>query len=133
MGQIKNIKLHIVTDIKFKYLNTTTTSTTTIMAEAEDFNGLEVEAYSPYAIRNNSGIVDYCRAFLAVIPGSAAGILGLTGLYGFAFYVLASFIMSMLLALKTQSKCDRYFLSKWHVLTNGVFAELFTYTLVWTF
>merc|ERR1712150_59751 len=103
------------------------------MAEAEDFSGLDVEAYSPFAIRNNSGIVDYCRAFLAVISGSAAGILGLTGIYGFTFYFLLSLVMSILLALKTQSKGDRYFLSKWHVWTNGIFAELFTYTLVWTF
>lgn len=103
------------------------------MAEAEDFSGLDVEAYSPFAIRNNSGIVDYCRAFLAVISGSAAGVLGFTGLYGFVFYIVASFVMSILLALKTKSKSDRYFLSKYHVWTNGVFAELFTYLLVWTF
>ena len=103
------------------------------MADAEDFAGLDLETYSPFAIRNNLGVVEYCRAFLAVVSGSAAGILGLTGLNGFAFYILVSLLMSILLGLKTQSKSERYFVSKWHLLTNGVFGELFTYLLVWTF
>lgn len=103
------------------------------MAESEEFAGLEFEAYNPFAIRNNAALVEYCRAFLAFVSGSAAGILGLTGLNGFAFYLIASIFMSVLLALKTQSKVDRYFLSKWHVWTSGVFGELFTYLLVWTF
>ncbi|XP_057302595.1 ER membrane protein complex subunit 6-like [Hydractinia symbiolongicarpus] len=103
------------------------------MGDAEEFAGLDIEAYSPYAIRNNLALVEYCRAFLALMSGSAAGILGLTGLYGFAFYGIVSLAMSILLALKTQSKYDRYFLTKMHVWTNGVFGELFTYLLVWTF
>ena len=103
------------------------------MAESEELAGLDVEAYSPFAMRNNLALVEYCRASLAFISGSAAGILGLTGLNGFIFYLVASLVMSILLGLKTQSKCDRYFLSRWHVWTNGVFGELFTYLLVWTF
>jgi len=103
------------------------------MSDAEDFAGKDLEAYSPFAIRNNMALVEYCRAFLALISGAAAGILGLTGLYGFAFYALNSLVMSILLGVKTQSKWDRYFLTKSHVWTNGVFGELFTYLLVWTF
>ena len=77
-------------------------------AESEDLSGFEFEAYNPFAIRNNAGLVEYCRAFLAFVSGSAAGILGLTGLNGFIFYVLASLFMSLLLGLKTQSQWDRY-------------------------
>eukprot|EP00111_Clytia_hemisphaerica_P021168 TCONS_00062359-protein len=102
-------------------------------AESEEIPGFEFEAYNPFAIRSNSALVEYCRAFLAFVSGSAAGILGLTGLNGFFFYMIASIFMSVLLGLKTQSQWDRYFLSKWHVWTNGIFGELFTYLLVWTF
>ena len=102
-------------------------------AGPEEISGFEFEAYNPFAIRNNASLVEYCRAFLAFVSGSAAGILGLTGLNGFVFYLIASAFMSILLGLKTQSKWDRYFLSKWHVWTSGVFGELFTYLLVWTF
>ena len=103
------------------------------MAEAEDFADKDLEAYSPFAIRNNLALVDYCRTFLALVTGSAAGILGFTGLNGFIFYLVNSVAMSVLLGLKTRSKWDRYFLTQSHVWTNGVFGELFTYLLVWTF
>merc|ERR1712025_1330443 len=103
------------------------------MAEAEDFAGKDLEAYSPIAIRNNLALVEYCRTFLASITGSAAGILGLTSLYGFIFYAAASLVMSVMLGVKTQSKWDRFFLARSHVWTNGVLGELFTFVLVWTF
>ena len=71
----------------------------------------EVMAFSEGAIRNNAMVVEYCRTSmgkqvrvnvaimlnlmfhldrLAALGGGAAGILGLTSLYGFAFYLFCA-------------------------------------------
>ena len=47
----------------------------------------EVLAFSEGAIRNNAMVVEYCRNSMAALGGGTAGILGLTSLYGFAFYL----------------------------------------------
>eukprot|EP00794_Sanderia_malayensis_P010850 gene10850-12003_t len=103
------------------------------MADEEGFQDTEFEKYNPLAIRSNINVVDYSRAFLAVISGSSAGILGLTGLQGFVFYLALSLLMSVLLVFKTGKHWDRFFLSRWSMWGAGIFGELFTYLLVWTF
>lgn len=50
---------------------------------------LEIVAYSETAVRNNSAIVEYCRISMSALSGGTAGLLGLTSLYGFAFYLFA--------------------------------------------
>ena len=47
------------------------------------------------AIRHNSSILEYCNTSVSALSGSVAGILGLTGLYGFIFYFLTAFMMSV--------------------------------------
>ena len=47
------------------------------------------------AIRHNAAMLEYCRTSISALSGSTAGILGLTGLYGFAFYFLTAFMMSV--------------------------------------
>lgn len=49
----------------------------------------EMVAYSEMALRNNAAVVEYCRTSMAALSGSTAGLLGLTGLYGFGFYGFA--------------------------------------------
>lgn len=41
------------------------------------------------AIRNNAAIVEYCRTSMAALSGGTSGLLGLTGFYGFGFYMFA--------------------------------------------
>ena len=45
---------------------------------------------SEAAVRGNAAVLDYCRTSVSALSGATAGILGLTGLYGFIFYLLAS-------------------------------------------
>lgn len=85
------------------------------------------------AMKHNNSIVEYCRTSLAVIAGATAGILGLTGLYGFAFYVLYWVIMSFLLVGKAGTRWNCYFQSRRTLWTDGLLGGLFTYVLVWTF
>lgn len=42
--------------------------------------------YNEAAVRNNFSVLEYSRTCQAAASGMAAGILGLTGLYGFVFY-----------------------------------------------
>lgn len=43
----------------------------------------------------NMGSIDYCRTSTAVASGCTAGILGLTGIYGFIFYFIIGALMSV--------------------------------------
>ena len=51
--------------------------------------------FSEMAVRQNAFIMEYCRTSMSALSGSAAGILGLTSLYGFAFYFIMSFVLSV--------------------------------------
>lgn len=93
----------------------------------------EVVAYSEVAMRNNSAVVEYCRTSMAALSGCTAGMLGFTGLYGAAFYILAVTGLWGMLLLKAGSDWQEYFVSRKALLTNGFFGQLFTYVLCWTF
>lgn len=108
-------------------------------------------AYSEGALRNNSAVVEYCRISMAALSGSTAGLLGLTGLYGFGFYIFAvvglwvrfesnihkpskildvhllyiSIIFQALLLMKTGGQWQKYFMSRQSLLTHGFFGGLF--------
>ena len=45
--------------------------------------------------RQNAAVLDYCRTSMSALAGATAGIVGLTGLYGFIFYFLMSFTLSV--------------------------------------
>ncbi|XP_012259653.1 ER membrane protein complex subunit 6 [Athalia rosae] len=93
----------------------------------------EMIAYSEGAVRNNAAVVEYCRISMAALSGSTAGLLGLTGLYGFGFYIFAVAGLWALLMMKTSGQWKKYFISRQSLLTNGFFGGLFTYVLFWTF
>ncbi len=46
-------------------------------------------------MRQNAAILDYCRTSMSALSGSTAGIIGLTGLYGFIFYFITAFMLSV--------------------------------------
>lgn len=50
---------------------------------------IELVSYSEPALRNNSSVVEYCRTSMSALSGCTAGILGLTGQYGFIFYIFS--------------------------------------------
>ncbi|KAL7287412.1 ER membrane protein complex subunit 6 [Trichogramma pretiosum] len=93
----------------------------------------DVIAYSEIAVRNNSAVVEYCRISMAALSGGTAGVLGLTGLYGFGFYVLATISLWMMILIKAGGEWNKYFVSRRSLLTSGFFSGLFTYVLFWTF
>uniref|UniRef100_T1GW08 ER membrane protein complex subunit 6 n=1 Tax=Megaselia scalaris TaxID=36166 RepID=T1GW08_MEGSC len=61
---------------------------------------------------------------MAALSGVSAGIQGLTGLVGFAFYFLAVLGFWGLLLLKAGRNWDKYFVSRQSLLTNGFMGGL---------
>ncbi|XP_060525612.1 ER membrane protein complex subunit 6 [Cylas formicarius] len=93
-----------------------------------------VKAYSESAVRNNLSIVEYCRTSTAALSGCTAGILGLTSLHGALFYVLSITTLWILILWKAGfSSWQKYFISRKSLLVSGLFGQLFTYILCWTF
>ncbi|MED6244984.1 ER membrane complex subunit 6 [Ataeniobius toweri] len=88
---------------------------------------------SEMAVRGNAAVLDYCRTSVSALSGATAGILGLTGLYGFIFYFLSSFLLSLLLILKAGRRWNKCFKSRRLLFTGGLVGGLFTYVLFWTF
>jgi hypothetical protein len=84
-------------------------------------------------LAQNQNIITRCRSLFSAISGSAAGILGLTGLSGFYFYIITSIIMSILLwTLKANGQPTRYFRSTRQVIWDGVPGGLLSFVLFWT-
>ncbi|XP_018343984.1 PREDICTED: ER membrane protein complex subunit 6 [Trachymyrmex septentrionalis] len=93
----------------------------------------EIIAYSETAVANNAAVVEYCKISMAALSGGTAGLLGLTVLYGFVFYVFAVFGLWAMLLMKAGGQWRKYFISRRHLLTSGFFGGLCTYVLFWTF
>ena len=89
--------------------------------------------FNERAVRLNSSIIDYCRTSAAAISGAAAGILGLTGLNGFAFFLVFSLALSLMLAMKAGQNWNNYFTTRRQIWFDGMIGGLFTYVLLWTF
>lgn len=75
---------------------------------------------SEAAVRGNAAVLDYCRTSVSALSGATAGILGLTGLSGFIFYLLASVLLSLLLILKAGRRWNKYFKSRRPLFTGGL-------------
>ncbi|ENN70301.1 hypothetical protein HUJ04_001952 [Dendroctonus ponderosae] len=91
-------------------------------------------AYSESAIRNNLSITEYCRTSMAALSGCTAGLLGLTSLHGALFYIMAVTTLWLMILYKAGfATWNKYFISRKSLLTSGIFGQLFTYILCWTF
>lgn len=93
----------------------------------------EIVAYSDQAIRQNHGVLEYCRSSMSALSGCTAGVLGLTSLYGFAFYFIMAILLWFLVLAKAGAEWNKFFVSRTSILTSGLFGGIFTYILFWTF
>ena len=59
-----------------------------------------MKAFSQTAISNNQAVVEYCRTSMAALSGATAGILGLSTLFGFAFYGISVVTLWLLVLWK---------------------------------
>eukprot|EP00308_Calcidiscus_leptoporus_P003929 CAMPEP_0119378804 /NCGR_PEP_ID=MMETSP1334-20130426/49966_1 /TAXON_ID=127549 /ORGANISM="Calcidiscus leptoporus, Strain RCC1130" /LENGTH=111 /DNA_ID=CAMNT_0007398127 /DNA_START=17 /DNA_END=352 /DNA_ORIENTATION=+ len=90
------------------------------------------EVFSAEKIAYNTRSVNYCRVFVAIISGAAAGILGLTGLVGFLAFFLCTCALSAGLYLVTGREPRPYFKAGGDIWTEGVKDGMMSYILFWT-
>ena len=64
------------------------------------------EVFSVDKIAYNAKALNYCRVFVAIISGCAAGILGQTGLLGFLTFFITTFLLSLTLYMKVKGDSE---------------------------
>jgi membrane protein DedA with SNARE-associated domain len=90
------------------------------------------ELHSPEAIAHNNRAIFFCRIIVASVAGSAAGILGVTGLGGFLFYAAVTALVSLLALHHAGYSTNKYFTTPSAVWTEAVGQGLLSYVLFWT-
>ena len=96
-------------------------------------NSREIQILNDGAIRYNHYLLDYCQTSVSALSGCTAGVLGLTGLYGFAFYFICSICVSAAICALLGDRFDKYFLAKQQIFTGPLWSGIQTYLLFWTF
>ncbi|KAL7669226.1 hypothetical protein ACOME3_009891 [Neoechinorhynchus agilis] len=102
-----------------------------------DINVINIsDLTSEQAMRHNCAKFERCCTCVCALAGTVAGILGMNGLIGFAFYFMATMGFSTLLYAKfvvKRNPSKRCFVSDWYLLTSNHPNGICTYILLWTF
>lgn len=93
----------------------------------------QVAVFSEAAMRHNIGILEYSRTCQAAGAGMASGILGLTGISGFIFYIVFVILQAVFWEMKANFVWEDYFINRSLLLTHSLISGLFTYILFWVF
>ena len=93
-----------------------------------------VELFDARSSKANMGKISFVRTIATIAGGFTAGILGLTGLRGLAFYVLIYVVTSGLLLLRMGNKVGKLVpnASPGWFLINGIGGEALAFVLYWT-
>ena len=103
------------------------------VAKSKRYDPTLNQVLSEQSIRYNDYLLDYCQTSMSALSGCAAGILGMTGLYGFLFYFICSLFLSVLILLYLGPSSKKYFISKQTIVTGTLWSGIQTYLLFWTF
>lgn len=93
------------------------------------------DAIKPFSADNlqaNMRVVHYCRTFMSIVAGAGAGVLGLTGLAGFLFYLLIMAATSLALLARARFGTAEYFSSWTQLAFDGVGQGAMSFVLFWT-
>ncbi len=90
-------------------------------------------AISAPAVAKNGELVAWARTLLSVVAGLVAGICGLTGAAGFAFYAAAHALTSLALLARLRCAPGDFFpeTSALGFLAAGAFDNLFLFIVLW--
>ena len=115
--------------------NPSTSSSSSISKSTRKKQGITNfnKVLSESSIRYNDYLLEYCQTSMSALSGCAAGIIGLTGLYGFLFYFICSLFLSLVMLAYLGSNVKKYFLSKQTIITGTLWSGIQTYLLFWTF
>jgi hypothetical protein len=90
------------------------------------------EFFSMERIGYNARSLNFCRVFVAITSGMAAGILGLEGIPGFLAFFATTFVLSVFLYLKVSCNPSPYFKRPNDIWTEGISQAAMSYILFWT-
>jgi len=100
---------------------------------AEQEHSLKEKSLYAESVQHNSKALYYIRSTTSAIAGACAGVLGLTNLYGFAFYLAAYlFVGGVIFLANCRTRSDLYFRSTLEVFTGGAMDNALSYVLWWT-
>ncbi|DBA01883.1 TPA: hypothetical protein N0F65_006031 [Lagenidium giganteum] len=96
--------------------------------------GKDVEFFSIENMQNNEKVVEFCHTAMCVMSGCIAGIIGLTGLSGFALMMALYLVTAvMVLVFKMNGNVKEYFnASTPGFVLGGVFSHSLSFILFWT-
>lgn len=82
----------------------------------------------------NAKTINFIQSASSAVSGSAAGILGLTGIYGFIFYFITAITTNATtLLINAKGRPGDYFKKgAFEAWTDGLVGGLFGYVLFWT-
>ena len=89
------------------------------------------EVFAMERIGYNTRHINFCRIFVAII-GMAAGIMGFTGLMGFAVFGITTMILSAMLYVYIGADAKPYFKAPNDLWTEGVSQAMMSYIMFWT-
>ncbi|GAA5850556.1 hypothetical protein JCM8547_001912 [Rhodosporidiobolus lusitaniae] len=100
-------------------------------APAPPLTAASQPVFVPNLVHNNKALY-YVKSTTALVAGCTAGILGLTNLRGFAFYLLTSLAVGAAFAA-VNGGGKRFFLKPSEPILAGTLSNAFSYVLAWTF
>lgn len=100
----------------------------------EELQSKDVEFFSMENMKSNEQTVDFIYTSMCVIAGCMAGVIGLTGLTGFAFLAVAYVLTAVAVwVFKLQTNVKVYFnTSTLSFIFSGVFSQALSFILFWT-
>ena len=94
----------------------------------------DVEFFSVENKQKNEQVVEFCHTAMCVVSGCIAGIMGLTGLSGFALMLVLYLVTAVaVLSVKLKNDVGTYFNSGvFSFIFGGVSSHLLSFILFWT-
>ncbi len=93
------------------------------------------ERYVPEKAAANLEVLSRMRTYGALLTGAVAGLLGLTGLYGFLFFIAAGFVVGLAaiaVNCPNQTASSAFIGGRGEVFAlSGITSPILTYVLVW--
>ena len=94
---------------------------------------LLVERLSAPQVVHNAQTLAFSRTSVSILAGCIAGVFGLTGVWGFAFYLLSVLLTAAVWWQRLGGQAKPYFAGSWRaVAMDGLSSGLMSYVMFWT-
>merc|ERR1712228_1001629 len=113
--------------------DTSTSSRNSVSKRKKKSKGGSPELVSMTAFIHNTHELHKIRVFSSIASGTAAGILDLKGIYGFALFVIVFVITLLFMLIKMKMSINKYFRPPSKFITASLWDATTSFVLFWTF